>query len=184
MRIEGSAPCLSAEGRGELIYIFLSTEDTEGHGKLLTAFVRGGRGGARRASYTFCPRRTRRGTENFLRLLSTEVTEGHGELLTAFVRGGQGGTENFLLLLSTEDTEGTENFLLLLSTEDTKGHGELPTAFVRGGQGGTENFLLLLSAEDRGGTETSCFFCPRRIEGSFEGARGLVGGSSWVNQVI
>ncbi len=66
-------------GRGELLYTFLSTEDTEGHGEL---------------QQLFCPRRT-----GILGLLDGDD---FGELL--FVRGGRG--ELLYTFLSTEDTEG------------------------------------------------------------------------------
>ena len=113
-----------------------STEDTERRGELQHLFVRGGRGGARRTStpflsaevaerrgelqHLFCPRRSRRGAENFN---------------TFFVRGGRGGARRTSTpFCPRRSRRGAENF---------------NTFFVRGGRGGAgRTSTLFLSAED------------------------------------
>ena len=98
-----------------------------------------GKRGARRTSKPFCPRRTRRGAENFKIFLSAEGAEGRreiqnpfcprrtrrggGKFKTLFVRGGRGGAAG--------------NSKPFLSAEGAEGRGELQNLFVRGGRGGT-----------------------------------------------
>ena len=111
-----------AEGRGELQKPFLSAEDAEGRGELQKPFLSAedaeGRG---EPQHLFCPRRTRRGAENFNTFLSAEDAEGRGELQHLFVRGGRGGARRTSTPFCPRRTRrGAENFNTFLSAEDAE----------------------------------------------------------------
>ncbi len=119
------------------------------------------RGGRGEMQKPFCPRRTRRGTENFK---------------TFFVRGGAGGTSKALLVhgghggarrtaTSFLSAEGRGELQKpFLSTEDTEGAENFNIFFVRGGRGELQN---LLSTEDGEGAENcSTSYFTRRLRSS------------------
>ncbi len=161
-------------------------------------FVRGGRGGARRTATAtpFCPRRTRRGTENgnCNTFLSAEGAEGRGELPFFRLSHAKGRGELLLVRGGRRGARRRATATPICPRRDAEGRGEgqLKHLFFHGGHGGarrtatatpfyprrtrrgTENGncntpLSAEGAEGRGERRTP--FCPRRtgIHGFLDG---------------